>query len=311
MSQSSRAPVGYGMSIGAAVAWSVSSVLIDHLLGNGASRLAVALWRDAFIAITCCLIFLIFRRDMLRVSKADIRGLMITGIISIGIYHALWTFSIGSNGAPVATVLAYSYTIFVALGARVLYKESIQRAQWIAIFIALIGCILVVRAYDPQVLKMNWLGGLAGLGTGLAHALYVLYNQRAVQSFKPITSLTYTMLFGSITLVILNLLIAPSEMFNLGTSEFAWPLIIAISLGPTLAGYFCFTSALQYIPGKMVGLLTILEAPAVTILAVIFLGARLELLQIVGLVLVMAAMVIPQLSQKSEPAETLLEANAS
>lgn len=311
MSLSSRARVGYGMSIGAAVAWSISSVLIQHILGNGASRLAVAFWRDAFIAITCCLIFLIFRRDMLRVSKADLRGLFITGVISIGIYHAMWTLSIGMNGAPVATVLAYSYTIFVTIGTRIFFKEQIHRSQWLAIAIALIGCILVVRAYDPAVLKMNWLGGLVGIGTGLAHALYVLYNQRAVQSYKPITSLTYTMLFGSLTLLVLNLIIAPSEIFNLGTADFAWPLIILISLGPTLAGYFFFTSALQYISGKMVGLITILEAPAVTLLAVIFLGERMELLQIIGLFLVMLAMSIPQLSQRNDKEAIIAEASAS
>jgi len=286
---------GYALAVAAPLIWATTSILIKYLLDLGVPRLALAFWRDAIIALACLAGLLVLRPRALRVSRRDMRGFVLTGAISVGVYHALWVTSIALNGAAVATVLIYTFPTFVTIGAWLLFREPIRRPQIAALALALIGCALVVRAYDPAVLRVSWVGALVGLSTGMAHAGYVLFSQRAVQSHSPWTSLAYTMLFGALSLLAMTLLLAPGELFAIGESAAPWLVLIALALGPTLIGYALFTSALRHIPGRIASLIAVVEAPASTLLAVLLLGERLEWLQLLGLALILGAIGLPRL----------------
>jgi drug/metabolite transporter (DMT)-like permease len=152
-----------------------------------------------------------------------------------------------------------------------LFREPIRRAHIAALALALLGCALVVRAYDPAVLRVSWLGALIGLLTGITHAGYVLFSQRAVRSHSPWVSLAYTMLFGALALLALNMILAPRQIFAIGPSAGPWLLLLALALGPTLGGYALFTAALRHIPGRVASLIAVVEAPASAVLAALVL----------------------------------------
>jgi drug/metabolite transporter (DMT)-like permease len=287
--------IGYALSLAAPLIWATTSVLIKYLLDQGAPRLAIAFWRDAFIAMACLACLAALRPRSLRLGRSELRGFAVVGAISVGVYHALWVTSIALNGAAVATVLIYTFPAFVTLGAWLLFREPIRRAQIAALVLALLGCALVVRAYDPAVLRVSWLGALVGLFTGMTHAGYVLFSQRAVQSHSPWVSLAYTMLFGSLALLALNLVLAPDQLFAVGASAGPWLLLLALALGPTLGGYVLFTAALRHIPGRIASLIAVVEAPAAALLAALTLGERLEWPQLLGLALILGAIGLPRL----------------
>jgi drug/metabolite transporter, DME family len=297
---------GYLITIVAAIVWASTSPGIKYLLeAQHVPALAIAFWRDALIALACFVGLIAFRPALLRVSRHDLRGMAIIGAISIGIYHALWVFSIVLNGAAIAVVMIYTFPTFVTLGAWLLFGERIRWSQLLALTIALLGCALLVRAYDPAVLRVSWLGTLVGLGTGMAHAGYVLFSQRAVETKSPWTSLAYTMLFGALTLLVLWLLsgafgfVDAAQTSNLiravGESAAPWLGLVVLALGPTLGGYALFTIALRYIPGRVASIVVMLEAPASVLLSVALLGERLEWPQIVGMMLILAGACLPAL----------------
>ncbi len=283
---------GYLLTIFAAVVWAATSPAIKYLLDTlHVPALAIAFWRDAFMAAACALVLLAVRPSLLRVSWRDLRGLALVGAISIGIYHALWVFSVALNGAAVAVVLIYTFPTFVTIGAGLLFGERIRWPQIAALALALLGCALLVRAYDPAVFQVSWLGTLVGLSTGITHAGYVLYSQRSVESRSPWTSMTYTMLFGSIMLLVLWF---GSAAFGAATAT-PWLALLVLALGPTLGGYALFTLALRYIPGRLASLAVMIEAPVSVLLAVIFLGERLEWPQLLGIALILGAVGLPRL----------------
>jgi drug/metabolite transporter (DMT)-like permease len=297
---------GYLLTFLAAITWAATSPAIKYLLDTlNVPALAIAFWRDAFIAIACVLVLLVARPALLRVSKADLRGLALVGAISIGIYHALWVFSVALNGAAVAVVLIYTFPTFVTIGAWLLFGERIRWPQVAALALSLLGCALLVRAYDPAVFQVSWLGTLVGLATGMTHAGYVLYTQRSVENRSPWTSLTYTMLFGSIALLALwygsaafgaaEAVGATSVVGAVGDTAAPWLALLVLALGPTLGGYALFTAALRYLPGRIASLAVMIEAPASVLLAVSFLGERLEWPQTLGMALILGAVGLPRL----------------
>lgn len=297
---------GYALSALAAVVWASTAPGLSHLMTRyGIPGLTLALWRDLLIAIVCTAGLLVFRPALLRIGGNAIGQLALTGMISIGIYHALWLWSVTLNGAAIAVVLIYTYPAFVALGAWILFREPITKAHLAALALALAGCALVVRAYDPAVLRISWLGAVVGLLTALTHTVYVLVGQRNAPSISPWTTLAYTMTFGSLMLVALALAadwLAPAAHSYMWAIEAptAWAILAIIAIGPTLGGYALFTQSLRSIPGKVAGLISVIEAPVATLIAVTLLGERLELLQVAGMGMILAAVGLPQLAARAQ-----------
>jgi drug/metabolite transporter, DME family len=296
---------GYLLTVLSAVAWASTSPGIKYLLDvHRVPPLAIAFWRDAIIALAVMLALLAVRPALLKVSQRELRGFAIVGAISIGAYHALWVTSVALNGAAVAVVLIYTFPTFVTLGAWLLFRERVSWPQVGALALAMAGCALLVRAYDPAVLRVSWLGTLVGLGTGLSHAGYVLFSQRSVESRSPWTSLAYTMLFGAVALLGLWALAGglglqpqrPAEIISsVGAAPAPWLGLLALSLGPTLGGYALFTIALRYLAGRIVSLVVMIEAPVSVLIAVALLGERLEWKQLFGIGLILAAAGLPAL----------------
>jgi drug/metabolite transporter (DMT)-like permease len=279
----------------AATVWSLTSPGLRYLLITyNTHPLALAFWRDAFIAVACLLTLLLLRPSMLRVSLRDLRGFAMAGAVSIGIYHALWLWSVALNGAAVAVVLIYLFPTFVSIGARLLFREPLRWPHVIALVVSLAGCLLLVRAYDPALFRVSWLGAVVGVGTAMAHSVYVLFSQRSVESHSPWTSLTYTMLFGAIVLLGLSLALAPLPSLVIGTASAPWLITLAIALGPTLGGYAIFTLALRYVSGKVASLIVVLEVPISALLALWLLGEQLAWPQFVGMGLILLSIVIPR-----------------
>jgi drug/metabolite transporter, DME family len=289
--------LGYAICVLAAFVWSGTGPLISYLLEtHNIAPLVIAFWRDILIAVVCLGGVLMFRPAWLRNAWPDMRGFTAMGIISVGLYHAIFVTSIALNGAALAVVLIYLYPTFVAFGAALLFKERITLANMFALGLALVGCILLVRAYDPAVLQVSWVGVLVGIASAVTHAGYVLFSQRAVTRHSPWLSLGLTMFFGALFLLALSLIVeGPAGLFAIGDSPGPWLILIFLALGPTLFGYFLFTTSLRYLPGRIGSLVLVLEAPITTLLAVLFLGERLEPLQMLGMGCILLAAILPAL----------------
>jgi drug/metabolite transporter, DME family len=289
---------GYLLALSSAAVWSLTSPGISYLIEtHGIDPLVVAFWRDALVAAACLAAIGIAvglgRRAAPQISGGDWRGFLLTGIFSIGIYHALFATSIALNGAALGIVLIYLYPAFVTLGAALFFKEPIGLRQLAALALALTGCVLLVRAYDPAVLRVSWQGILIGIGSALTHAGYVLFSQRAVERHSPWLTLGMTMLFGALTLLIISGMIAgPAQIVSLGSGWTPLLVLIGLSLGPTLFGYALFTFSLRHLPGRIISVIMVVEAPIATLLAVLLLGERLEALQVAGIAAILAAAVL-------------------
>ncbi len=303
MTPSPRA--GYTLAIVAALSWAATSPIISFLLERySIPALTLAFWRDALIAVACLagigLGALFSGQGLPRLSGAELRGFAVTGALSVGLYHALFVSSIALNGAAMAIVLIYLYPAFVTIGARLIFKETIGPMQLVALALAIVGCALLVRIYDPSVLRVSWVGTLVGIASAMTHAGYVLFNQRAMTRHSPWFSLALTMSFGSLALLALGAAAnGPASLVQIGPGLTPWLIVIGLALGPTMAGYALFTTCLRHLPGRVASLIMVIEAPLASLAAVLLLGERLEPAQVVGMALILAAAVLPGLTLRT------------
>ena len=120
----------------------------------------------------------------------------------------MWTFSVQFNGAAVATVLAYSSPAITAILSHLFFKEEINRVKLISILLSLLAQHWSQAQQIPSAWKINSLGILFGLLTGLLYACYSLVGKTAAnKSIDPWTTMLYSFSNAIIFLFLFNLVV--------------------------------------------------------------------------------------------------------
>ncbi|MBM4423774.1 MAG: hypothetical protein FJ030_10320 [Chloroflexi bacterium] len=281
---------GYLLVLAATICWATSGTFIKIIRQNyDLSAWTLAFWRDLltfliFFAITASL-----GREKLRVAWGDLPSLAAMGAISIGIFHVLWNTAVAMIPVAVATVLNYTAPVFVVLFAWMLWREKPNRTQAIALTLAFAGCVLVTGAYNVADKTQDWLGLLIGLSTGITYGTFSIFGKAALKRYDSWTVLTYAFGFAALTVFILQ----PSAPLQLFASPLgAWLWVITLVLISTVTGFSFYTSGLKHLSVGSASITATIEPVMATGFAFFLLGEVIGLLQILGGLLVIAAVAL-------------------
>jgi drug/metabolite transporter (DMT)-like permease len=225
--------------------------------------------------------------------------------LELALFNTLWTVSVYLNGAAISTVLAYSSAAFTALLGWRLLHESLEPAKILAVALCLFGCILVSGAYTAAAWRVNGLGILAGLLSGLAYAAYSLLGRTAAQrKMDSWITLAYTFLFATLFLLTFNLVSSWLPGWEAGPGILAWGgdwlgwlVLVLLAIGPTVGGFGFYMVSLSYLPASVANLIATLEPALTALLAYLLLGERFTLPQITGSALIIAGVLLLRLTE--------------
>ncbi len=292
---------GYTVAIFATLIWSTTGIFISYLtLTYAMPPLVLAFWRDGFVAVLLVSALLLIRPALLNTTPSGIRYFIIYGI-ELGIYNALWTYSVILNGAAVGTVLAYSSPAFTALLSRWLLHESLTWRKGLAVVLSLAGCVLVSGAADPAAWRVNPAGIVIGLISGLFFAFYNLLGRSASKrGHNPWTTMVYTFVVAAIFLLLFNgaglfvptigQVIGSGNLLWLRGNLSGWGILFLLAL-PTLGGYGLYMVSLSYLPSSVASLIISLEPALTAFLAYLILAEKLSAIQIVGSVMILTGVI--------------------
>jgi len=296
----SRLSRGYLTCLIATAMWATTAIFIRYLTENyQLPAMVLAFWRDTFVSIALALVFYFFFPKYLKVDRKHTRFLLIYGVV-LAIFNALWTLSVAFNGAAVSTVLAYSSAAYTTLLGWRLFGESLNPTKLCAVSMGLAGCVLVAGAYDPSVWKLNPLGIITGILSGILFACYSLMGKASAnRNISSWSALLYTFCVAAVLLFLYNILAGFSpvlrptaDIFRLGSSLKGWTILLILAVIPTLGGYGFYTLSLTYLPVSIASLIALLEPAITAVLAFLILGERLTTIQIIGSLMVVAGVVI-------------------
>ncbi|MGA2488701.1 MAG: EamA family transporter [Anaerolineales bacterium] len=292
---------GYTVALISAVILSTTAIFIRYLTQTyHLPALVLAFWREVFVTLSMLVALGVLRPTMLRVSHAALRYLVLYGL-ALAIFNSLWTLSVALNGAAVSTVLVYCSAGFTALLGWWLLKERLDWAKLLAVALCLGGCVLVSDALNPSAWRLNLLGIITGILSGLFYAIYSLMGRSASQrGLNPWTTLVYTFGFAAGFLLLFNLLgkgilpgsiTRPADFLWLGNAWTGWGILLLLAMGPTLAGYGLYNVSLTLLPSSVANLIVSLEPAFTAVTAYFLLGERLTWVQIGGSLLILGGVV--------------------
>lgn len=292
---------GYTIAVVSAAILSLTAIFIRHLTQTyHMPPLVLAFWRDGFVALTLLPVLGLLRPSLLRAKSQHLLYLVIYGLV-LAIFNALWTTSVALNGAAISTVLAYCSAGFTALLGWWFLKERLDWAKLVAVALSLGGCVLVSGVLDPAAWRLNLMGILTGVLSGLLYAIYTLMGRSASQrGLNPWTTLFYTFGFASLFLLLFNLM--PGQLlpgaaggfagfFWLGNALAGWGILYLLAAGPTVLGFGLYNVSLGYLPSSVANLIVTLEPAFTAVIAYFLFGERLNGLQLGGSLMILAGVV--------------------
>ena len=283
MASSRRARVSAALGA-AAIAWSSIFVKLSH-----ASPSTAAIFRCAYAVPVLLVLTLIEDRRFGRRSWADRRPAICSGVF-MAIDLVLWHHSIDDVGAGLATVLANIQVVLVPLVAWLVLSEHPGRRVLYALPVAVVAVLLISGvaehgAYgaDPR------LGAVYGVGAGVAYVGALLFLRRGGADLRrpsgPLFDMTLT---AAIVASLIGIIFGDAKFVPV------WPgagWLILLALTSQVAGWLLITYALARLPAAVTSLLLMVQPVGSMILGAIIFSENPSVLQLLGVVLMIAAVI--------------------
>ncbi|HXT15998.1 MAG TPA: DMT family transporter [Gemmatimonadaceae bacterium] len=206
---------------------------------------------------------------------------------------AFFNTSIMITSAANATLLGVNSPVFVAIGAWALYGDRPNVRFWLGFALALSGVLSIVGT-DVVVHPRLGIGDAFAVAGAVCYGAYLLYVQRARVGMDTLTFSTWCVCAGAASLLPVCLL-ARQPVW--GFSGRSWASLIALALATQIVGHFCVAYALGHLPVTMSSVVLLAQAPLTALLAWPLLGERLRLGQVIGGALVLAGILVVNLTR--------------
>lgn len=290
-----RRKSGVALVAAAAVLWGSIGVAVRAIDAAGVGAVEASAWRAGIAFLGLLASALLTGRVPLRVRRQDLGLFAVYGFTSVALFFVLYFSAIRHTSVATAAILLYTAPIWVALLARLTLGEALSRSRLAALVLAVCGCGLAVRLYDPGALRLNLPGILLGLGSGLTYGLYSIFGKLALRRYEPGTALLYALGFGTLFLVALGLLagvppahFAPRHVLKAGGA------ILYLALGATLVPHWLYIAGLRSLEASRASVVATLEPVVAAVLGYALLGERLDAPQLLGGVFVLASIRLVQ-----------------
>lgn len=181
--------------LAASLLYGIMPVFVKELLREGMSSECIVAWRFG-TALMICAVIVWAKGYPVKISPKQAVTSAAAGILGFGLTASLLAASYSSISVGLATMLHFSYPLFVLLYECVIEHKKIGALRMISVIFIASGLVLMI---DLSASSENvWKGTLCALLSGVSYAYYVLTNRKSsLAQMNSFSSMLYILLFGS------------------------------------------------------------------------------------------------------------------
>lgn len=229
-------------------------------------------------------------------SLRDVLWLLAYAIF--GLMANLLTFymSVQEGNASAATILQYLSPLFIVLGSLIFQKEWPLRSDVIAFALAMLGVFLAITHGNIHSLAISNTALIWGILSGVTAAFYVVLPKPVTKNHPPMVVLGWALIIGSILFNI-------HQPVWVNTPDISTKLVLSMAtviLIGTVFPFWALLHSLNFAPSAVVSILDAVQPVVTFILSLIFLNLKFNIVELIGAILVVIAIIIIQ-KFRSEP----------
>lgn len=273
-------------AIAAALAAGLIPVLTKALMLDGLCAATILFYRYLVVFIILGIIF-IAKKENIRLSKQQSLELLIFSVIGYGGSTFLLALAFNFMPMGLATMLYFSYPLFVVIIMALVFKEIPNRDKVIALGIAILGITFLMNFN----FELANIGSILALGSGLAYGIYLVSLQKS--SLQKLENSVIIFYLGGISAVIFGLqgCVASGNVvvFVISLKE----VILTVALGGiTIFVLQMVTLAIKNIGSTKTSLIISFEAVVTLILGIVIYGEPWNGNTVAGAVLMLFSVIL-------------------
>lgn len=281
----------------AGMALAGSSVVVGKMLVASLPVFTTA-FGSLLVALFCMLPLMVGRfGELRRLTRREWAYLMLQGLCGIVLFRVFTLYGLHRTGALQAGLITGATPAVLAMLSLILLGERPSRRSLTAIALAVTGCMAINVPTASGWSEGELVGSLLIAAAVVCEALFTIFRKR-ISSSVAATPNTFVLIFCSL------LMLAGPAVVEISRLEFFPSLrdILAVfyyGAFATVVAYLLWTSAVGRVSGALAGVATAAMPLSSALLAVMVLGERPQPQQLLGGLLVTAAIIVAALGSRS------------
>ena len=297
MEKNNKTLTGSILIILAGCFWGSMGFFVRRLGTYGFSSIQIVSIRVTLAALLFALVLLIKDRAGFKVLFRDLPLFLGLGFGSILFFTVCYFTAITMMPLSTAAILLYTSPVWIMLMSVLFFHEKLDRRKLMALVLAFTGCVMVSGISGGG---LTPIGLLVGLGSGIGYGLYSILGTIALRRYSPYTVTTYTFIFAAVGSWIIC---RPVELFDKFTNTahigFLTVFCCLTALVTAVIPFLAYTCGLQNVEASKAGIIATIEPMVATLIGILVFSEPLTLISGLGILLILIAVVILNLKQKS------------
>jgi drug/metabolite transporter (DMT)-like permease len=286
--------LGYLLTMVSALAFASMSLFIKMGYDAGMSAWSFSLIQSSF-AFTLLLVLL--RRERRASTFQGARPAIALFLINGATSAISFNLALVHLSMSLATILLFTYPVFTALGAWAMLGQRPSRYQSAALLLTLTGAVLTANLVEIRSGDIS----LPGLGLALlaavAHGIYMVTGERISGRLTATAATTLT----RIAILSGSILLNPRVFAEIPhVSAAGWLISLVAAVVSGVAPFLFLNQGIGLIGANRAAIVSVAELPFALGLGLLFQGDVIHPTQLVGALLIVAAVVVSQRDTKEE-----------
>ncbi len=303
---------GYVFIAAAALCWGISASLgraafTGRLLsGRALPPIGPLILSQARVSLALLVLapVLLARRGAagLKLSRADFGRLLLVGVLGVAASNYFYYLAIQKTNVATAIILQYTAPVWVLvyMVARGFQKATAPRV--LSVGLAVVGCALAIGAVGASALQINPVGVAAGMAAALSFAYYNIFIPPLLRYHDRWKVLLYVLVGAVVCWLVVN---PPWRIAAQHYSGAQWGFLAVFSIISVLLPFSFYIAGLQYLDATRAIVTSCLEPVFSILIAAAALGELVRPVQAAGIVVVLVATVLVQMSGREEIVEPI------
>lgn len=257
--------------------------------GTDAAVVAFFRFSIGFVLMSCVVLYY-WRKKQEKVGFSP--SSFFSGI-SIGLCILFYFFALQNTSIGLAAFVMYLGPVFAIIGEAVMRRRLPGVREWLIIVLAFSGFVMISSLGDAEGLNK---GTLYALLSGIFYGGYILIN-RFIPGQITLPVRVFWQFLAAVVAIGLVLLCTGCSFAGVATG---WPYVLTIGVVQGFAVLLLTGYAIKHLSAIEFGALSYAEPLVALLLGIVLYDESMTSIQIVGIMLIVAGMVVQCLPEKSE-----------
>lgn len=280
--------------------WGLAATAAKFIFNDNVNPFKLVNMRLNLAFLLLFLYLFIFNKQKLQIKKHDVKYLATLGIIGIVGVQSTYYYTVATLNVSIAIFLQYLAPALIVIYSVLFQKERLSVTIALSLGISLAGSIFIIFGGGAASAgSFNMIGLITGLVSALFLSFYTIYSKTCTARLDSWTVLVYALGFGAL----IYWFVSPPWVLwgGIQLKEFFYACYIAVFA--TIIPFGLYLSGLRYLSASTGSIIAMLEPVIASLSAFLLLGERMTIIQIMGGLLIIAAVIIINIYyiKKQEP----------